>query len=99
VGPRTSLDNVERRKILPLPGFEFRPLGHSARSQWLYRLRCSEQIILIPLNSNLSLRGHERKVFTFAVVTICIFMIGRTTASRKLQHEKITILITQICNN
>jgi hypothetical protein len=29
---------VERRKILPLPGLELRPLGHPARSQSLYRL-------------------------------------------------------------
>jgi hypothetical protein len=31
VGPRTSLDDVERRKILPLPGIELRPLGHPGK--------------------------------------------------------------------
>jgi hypothetical protein len=36
MGPRTSLDNVERRKTLPLSGLELRPLGHPARSQSLY---------------------------------------------------------------
>jgi hypothetical protein len=36
VDPRTDL---ERRKILPLPGLELRPLGRPARSQSLYRLR------------------------------------------------------------
>jgi hypothetical protein len=39
VGPRTGLDNVERRKILPLEGLELRPLCRPAGSQWLYRLR------------------------------------------------------------
>jgi hypothetical protein len=38
VGPRTGLDDVERRKILPPPGLELRPLGRPARSQSLYRL-------------------------------------------------------------
>jgi hypothetical protein len=39
VGPRTSLDDVERRKILPLPGLELQPLGRPACSQSLCRLR------------------------------------------------------------
>jgi hypothetical protein len=39
VGPRVSLDNVEKRKFLTLPGLELRPLGHLACSQLLYRLR------------------------------------------------------------
>jgi hypothetical protein len=39
MGPRAGLDEVERRKILPLPGLEIRPLGRSARSQSLSRLR------------------------------------------------------------
>jgi hypothetical protein len=39
VGPRTSLDDVERRKILALPGFVLRTLDRPARSLSLYRLR------------------------------------------------------------
>jgi hypothetical protein len=39
VGPRTGLDDVERRNMLPLPGFELRPLYRPARSQSLYPLR------------------------------------------------------------
>jgi hypothetical protein len=35
VGPRTGLDDVERRKILPLPGLKLLPLGLLARSQSL----------------------------------------------------------------
>jgi hypothetical protein len=39
VGPRASLDDVEKRKFLPLPRLELRPLRRPARSQSLYRLR------------------------------------------------------------
>jgi hypothetical protein len=39
VDPRSGLDDVERRKILPLPGLQLQPLGRAARSQSLYRLR------------------------------------------------------------
>jgi hypothetical protein len=39
VGPRTGLDDVEKRRFLPPPGLELRPLGRPARSQSLYRLR------------------------------------------------------------
>jgi hypothetical protein len=38
VGPRASLGDMEKRKFLPSPGLELRPLGRSARSQALYRL-------------------------------------------------------------
>jgi hypothetical protein len=39
VGPRSGLEDVEKRKILPLPGLELCSLGRPARSQSLYRLR------------------------------------------------------------
>jgi hypothetical protein len=38
VGPRTGLDDMEKRKILALPELEIRPLGRPARSRSLYRL-------------------------------------------------------------
>jgi hypothetical protein len=38
VGPRARLDDVERRRIFPLPELELRILGRPARSQSLYRL-------------------------------------------------------------
>jgi hypothetical protein len=41
VHPSASLDDVEERKFLTLPGFELRPLGRPARSQSIYRLRLS----------------------------------------------------------
>jgi hypothetical protein len=36
VGPTTGLDDVEWRKILPLPGLELPPLGRPTGSQSLY---------------------------------------------------------------
>jgi hypothetical protein len=38
MGPRAVLYDVEKRKFLILQGVELRSLGHSARSQSLYRL-------------------------------------------------------------
>jgi hypothetical protein len=38
VGPRTGLDDMEKRKFLALPRLELRPLGRPASSQSLYRL-------------------------------------------------------------
>jgi hypothetical protein len=39
LGPRTGLDDVERRKILHLPGFKLQPFSRRAHSKSLYRLR------------------------------------------------------------
>jgi hypothetical protein len=39
VGARAGLDDIEEWKFLTLPGLELRPLGRSALSQSLYRLR------------------------------------------------------------
>jgi hypothetical protein len=39
VGPRTGLDDVEKRKYLTLSRLELRPLGLPAHFQSLYRLR------------------------------------------------------------
>jgi hypothetical protein len=36
---RASLDDLEKRKLLTLPGLELRPLSRPASSQSLYRLR------------------------------------------------------------
>jgi hypothetical protein len=38
VGPRTGLDDMEKRKILPLPGLKFRSLGRPVSIQSLYWL-------------------------------------------------------------
>jgi hypothetical protein len=58
VGPRAGLEDVERRKLFTLLGLKLRPLGRSARSQSLYRLRYpgSEQILtLIEMTGQLRL--------------------------------------------
>jgi hypothetical protein len=47
VGPRTSLDNLEKGKFLILPGFELQPFGRPARSQALYRLLLLIIIIMV----------------------------------------------------
>jgi hypothetical protein len=36
---RDSLDDMEKRKLVPLPALELRSLGRPVRSQSLYRLR------------------------------------------------------------
>jgi hypothetical protein len=38
VGSRAGMNDVEKRKLLTLPGFELRPLGRPTRRQSLYRL-------------------------------------------------------------
>jgi hypothetical protein len=50
VGPKTGLEDVERRKILSLPGPELRALGHPARSQSLYRLRSPRSWDYLPVS-------------------------------------------------
>jgi hypothetical protein len=39
MGPRSGLDDMEKRKFLTVPGLELRSLGRPARSQSLYRLK------------------------------------------------------------
>jgi hypothetical protein len=52
VGPRTGLDDVERRKILPLPGLELRPLGLPGHSHIIYKLKHTLLIKLTAFVSN-----------------------------------------------
>jgi hypothetical protein len=40
MNPSASLNDVERRKMLPLPGHELSPFVRPACSQFLYRLLC-----------------------------------------------------------
>jgi hypothetical protein len=68
VGPRTGLDVVEKRKCLPLPGLELRPLSRPARSQSLYRLRYPNYLANLALNPrkrksiNVELRFYQRLI-------------------------------------
>jgi hypothetical protein len=45
VDPRAGLDDVEKRKLLTLPGLELLPLGPPARSKPLYRLRYPSSLL------------------------------------------------------
>jgi hypothetical protein len=54
-GPRTGLDDVERRKIFTVPGLEHHLLGRPARSQSLYWLRFPGSHIWISLLDLLAL--------------------------------------------
>jgi hypothetical protein len=47
VDPRAGLDYVEKRKLLTLPGLELQLLGRPARSQSLYLLPISADIIIV----------------------------------------------------
>jgi hypothetical protein len=55
VGPRARLDVVAKRKFLTLPVLELRPVGRSARSQSLYRLRYPGSRTLLEERKNVGL--------------------------------------------
>jgi hypothetical protein len=76
VGPRTGLDDVERRKILLLPGLELRSLGITARSQSLHRL-CyigSPEQFVCKRNSVLYIYIYICVLFSYEICAICINM-------------------------
>jgi hypothetical protein len=56
VGPRTGLDNVEKRKFLTLPGLELRPLGRSARSQSLYWVSVLDHFLTFGVLSSIEIK-------------------------------------------
>jgi hypothetical protein len=83
VGPRASLDNVEKRKFLTLPGLELGPLDCPARSQSLYRLRYSSSIMF----------GTEYKLRTSSLCNILLLphisspLRSNTAFSTVLSHK------------
>jgi hypothetical protein len=73
MGPRTDLDDVERRKIFLPPGLELKPLGRPVRSQ---SLRYPSSRLLYPLFSkrtvyNITLQYTEKAGIA---VTLQIFI-------------------------
>jgi hypothetical protein len=50
VNPIAGLDDLEKRKLLTLPGLELQPLSRPALSQSLYRLRYPGSYNLIECN-------------------------------------------------
>jgi hypothetical protein len=61
MGLTTGLDNVERRKILPLQGLELRPLCRPARSQSLFRLSYPGPFLICGRSFVLEFGGEHRK--------------------------------------
>jgi hypothetical protein len=91
VGPRTALDDVEMRKISPLPGLKLRPLVRPARSQSLYRLRYPGSITcyLVIIKSHLS-----RFAFTCLIESwykSVFFIHGHSTAHISLHYSIYTV--------
>jgi hypothetical protein len=74
VGPRTGLDDIDRSKILPLPGLELQPLGLPARSQSLYQLHYPGCFIFwsIPLNKMLLYYKFQRLCYKHMLNVVCI---------------------------
>jgi hypothetical protein len=56
VGPRTGLDDVEKRKLLTLPGLELRPLGRPARSQSLYQISVQNPFLTYGVLSSIKIK-------------------------------------------
>jgi hypothetical protein len=52
VGSMVSLLDIEKRKILPLPGFKLRPLNYPASSCSLYGLRYPVVFVVDIVNIN-----------------------------------------------
>jgi hypothetical protein len=75
--PRAGLDDLEKRKLLALPGLELRPLDRSACSQSLYRLRYpgsefhKRQGISSPAEQLLPTQDGERAVEFICLILLC----------------------------
>jgi hypothetical protein len=67
MGPRAGLDDMEKRKLLYLPGFELRHLGRPARGQSLYRLRYS------------GFQNKESRLIIIIIITLTIIIVIITT--------------------
>jgi hypothetical protein len=104
VDPRTGLDNMEKRKIYPLPGLELRPLSCPAHSQLPYRTHYPgfhEQHITPPFYSaQCTCRGQHALVARMHLsssecgkpLLTCLFFLDATLAfpSRKLYTKCIS---------
>jgi hypothetical protein len=64
VHPGASLDNVQKRKLLPPPILDLRPLSRLARSQSLYRLRyCSSSYINSKRKKNVTCQSLKAETY------------------------------------
>jgi hypothetical protein len=69
--PRIGLDDVRRRKILPVPGLESQPFGRPARSQSVYRLRYI---------------GPTYKIIIGKIIVLYILIVSYLVSSREDRH-------------
>jgi hypothetical protein len=74
VDPRAGLDNVEKKKFLPLPGLELRPLGRPSRNQSLYRLRYPGSILRGYKISKFMMMGMLIQLLCFWTYFIVLFL-------------------------
>jgi hypothetical protein len=96
VGPRASVDDVEKRKFLILPELELRPLGRPARSQSLYRLLypgsyCNSTSIVKSISVS-----HYQKLFLFKSIALNIRAVHSGTLLARTDQKRKQFLY-QIC--
>jgi hypothetical protein len=70
VGPRTGLDDVERRKISPVTGLELRSLGLPARGQSIYRLHYLGPSALLGIFTKIILYLYNENLIFFKLLYI-----------------------------
>jgi hypothetical protein len=99
VGPRSGLDDVEKRKFLHLPGLELRPFGCQARSQSLYRLRCPHSPIL--RNASINHKSVicipwillEDTQYRQTYVSYCLFIYGMLNYCQELRMLRQIVVV------
>jgi hypothetical protein len=90
VGPRACLDDVEKRKRLPIPGLELRHLGRPARSQRLYRLRYPGSLITTKTYGKLELELHTTATLPLGKDRVLIAWVGPRAGLTLRRREKST---------
>jgi hypothetical protein len=93
VGPRTGLDDVEKRKFLTLPELELQPLCHPARSQSLYRLsfpgsHCGLYMInSVIFKFGMTVQLQFNRIWNRAVVIYFIVLSQNSSEINEEEHE------------
>jgi hypothetical protein len=84
VGPRTGLDDVEKRKILILTGLELRPLRRNSQS--LYRLSCLQSRLFSYTNFRDILTLKMEAIYSFETLVL----IYRTASYHKPEYRNVS---------
>jgi hypothetical protein len=83
VGPRTGLDDVEKRNFMTLPGHTLQPLGRSAHSHLQYQLKyCTTGTI-----SNFRNRDLENKINSFNKTSMWVISVLPTLKNPFLKWD------------